>query len=226
MNWVYKFERKHPRFGIPNLMTYVVIGMLFVFVMDAVFPDRTLSSLLYFNRDLILQGQVWRLVTFIFLPPNSSLFFIVFSLYFYFMVGRSLETEWGVCAFTIYYLIGIVGTIAAGFITGSTTNIFLNYSLYFAFAILYPDFQLLVFFILPVKIKYLAFLNALYFLYAIIAGPWPNRAAVIVSLINLIIFFGGTFIKKIKRDSQYRETRRNFRQQNRSSKMDNDNRYR
>ena len=214
MKWLNKFERKHPRFGIPNLITYLVVAMLFVYIFDSVAENGSLSNLLYFNRDLILQGQLWRLITFIILPPQTSVIFVIFSLYFSYMIGYSLEAEWGTCTFTIYYLIGVVGSIAAGFITGTALNIYLNLSLFFAFAILFPDFQILLFFILPVKIKYVAFLNALFFIVNLILGNWAARAAIAASLVNLIIFFSGTFIKTVKRERQYRKTRMNFRQQN------------
>ncbi len=219
MNCLNKFERKHPKFGISNLMIYLVVAMLFVYVFDRAMPNQSLSSLLYFDSALILEGQVWRLITFIFLPPASDIVFIIFALYFNYLIGTSLEIEWGTCTFTIYYIIGIIGAIISGFITGSTTNVYLNLSLFFAFAILFPDFQIMLFFILPIKIKYLAFLNGLYFIVELIIGSWSQRAAIIASLINLIIFFSGTFIQNIKRQTQYRKTRKNFRQQNRSSKF-------
>ena len=214
MRWLNKFERKYPNFGIPNFITYLVVAMLFVYIFDSVAATGSLSSLLYFNRALILKGQVWRLITFIFLPPNTSIVFVIFSLYFSYMIGYSLETEWGTCTFTVYYLIGVLGSIAAGFISGTALNVYLNLSLFFAFAILFPDFQILLFFILPIKIKYIAFLNALFFLVNFILGSWTERAAIIASLINLLIFFSGTFIKTIKRERQYRKTRMQFRQQN------------
>ena len=214
------FERKHPRFGIPNLMTYIVIGMLFVYVFDLLAADASLSSILYFNRALILEGEVWRIITFIFLPPSSSPLFMVFALYFSYMIGASLEAEWGSCIFSAYYIIGIIGNIAAGFITGFAENTYLNLSLFFAFAILFPNFQLTLFFVLPIKIKYLAVLDAMFFIVSFILGGWSSRASLIASIINLIIFFSGTMINGIKQQLKYRKVRANFRQQSRMYKQD------
>ena len=215
MDRLNRFERKHPGFGIPNLMIYIVASMLFIYIFDsaAAASGRSLSQLLFFYWPLILEGQVWRIITFALLPPNTSLIFIIFALYFSYMIGSALENEWGTCTFTIYYFIGILGSIAAGIITGAAYNTYLNLSLFFAFAILFPDFQIMLFFILPIKVKYIAYLDAMYFIVSLILGSWAERAAILASLINLFIFFSGTFIKNLKRRGQYRRTRKNFRRQ-------------
>jgi len=215
MKWLNGFERKHPRFGIPNLMTYIVVGMLFVYVFDLLAAYASLSSFLYFNAELILKGEFWRVITFIFLPPLASPLLIVFSLYFSYMIGNSLESEWGTCVFCVYYIIGIIGNIIAGFITGYAENTYLNFSLFFAFAFLYPDYQILLFFILPIKVKYLAFINVMFFIVSFIIGGWAQKAAIIASLINLIIFFSGSITRNIKQQLRYRKTRAAFRQQER-----------
>lgn len=215
MKWLYSFERKHPRFGIPNLMTYIVIGMLFVYVFDLLAAYASLSSYLNFDAVLILRGEYWRVITFIFLPPSTSALFIVFSLYLSYIIGSSLESEWGSCIFSVYYTIGIIGSIIAGFITGFAYNYYLNLSLFFAFTILFPDYQLTIFFIIPIKVKYLAVLDAMFFIVSFIIGNWPQRAALLASLINLIIFFSGTFYRNIKQQLRYRKTRAAFRQQTR-----------
>ena len=218
MNWLNRFERKYPRFGIPNLMTYIVVGMLFIYVFDLLAAGQSLSYFMFFNRGLILQGEVWRVISFVFLPPSTSPLFIVFSLYFSYMIGVSLESEWGTCIFNIYYLIGVLGSIIAGFITGYTINTYLNLSLFLAFAIMFPDYQLTLFFIIPIKVKYLAFVDAMFFIVSLIIGSWSQRAAIIASLLNLIIFFSGTFIKNIKQQMRYRKARAAFRQQSRMSR--------
>ena len=90
-------------------------------------------------------------------------------------------------------------------------NSYLNLSLFFAFAVLYPDFQVMLFFILPVKIKYLALIDAAYFVLMLIVGDWATRAAILLSLVNFILFFGGDFIRMIRQQAGYQKTRRNFR---------------
>ena len=121
-------------------MLYLVIAMAGVYIVELFVPDMPLSLYLYFDRSLIFAGQWWRVITWILIPPSSSIIFIIFSLYFYYLIGLGLEHSWGSFKFNLYYLVGIIATIIGGFITGTTDNTFLNYSLFFAFAILYPDF--------------------------------------------------------------------------------------
>jgi hypothetical protein len=102
-----------------------------------------------------------------------------------------LENEWGSFRFNLYYLLGICGTVLASFLTGAQgTPIYLNLSLFLAFARLYPDYELLLFFLLPVKMKYLARLNWLYIGYTVLIMPLSFKVAAIVSVINYFIFFG------------------------------------
>ncbi len=134
LNWLNRLERRVGRHYIPRLMQYLVIAMAGVFILDYLPLRQSASALLYFDRDLILQGQIWRLVTFIFLPPTGSWLFILLSLYFYYFLGTSLENHWGGAKFNIYYAIGILGNILAGFLTGYTTNSYLNTSLLLSIA--------------------------------------------------------------------------------------------
>lgn len=215
-NWLYRMENKYGHKAIPNLMMTVVIGMAIVFVADLLNPSVNLQSYLYLSRDAILHGQVWRLLTFIFLPPDSSLLFILFSLYFYYWIGSALENQWGSFRFNMYYLCGVLGTVAACFITGSADNFFLNMSLFFAFAALYPDMQVLLFFILPIKVKWLAWVDAALFLFQFITGGISTKVAIVMSLLNFFIFFGPDFFRRIFNDARYWKTRAQFRRNNRS----------
>ena len=214
-NWLYRLEYKYGRKAIPNLMMTIVIGMALVYVADLLNPTINLTSYLYLSREAILHGQVWRLFTFIFLPPVSSPIFILLSLYFYYWIGGSLESTWGSFRFNIYYLCGVIGAIIACFITGSADNYFLNMSLFFAFAVLYPDMQVMLFFVIPIKIKWLALVDAVMFAFFFITGGWPARAAIVMSLVNFFLFFGPDFIRRIRNDSKYWRTRAQFRRNNR-----------
>ncbi len=151
-----KLERKFGKFAIPNLMTIIIFGMALVYLINFFTNPEyafNLSSLIYFDKELILHGQVWRVLTFIFEPPDSSPLWIIFALYLYWVIGSALEQNWGSFRFNVYYLVGMIGTIISGLITGYATNTYLNLSLFLAFAMLYPNFQLMLFFIIPVKIK-------------------------------------------------------------------------
>ncbi len=217
MNWLYKLERKFGRFCIPNLMLIIIVGQFAVFAADLIMPDMGISSWIYLSRDLVLQGQVWRLLTFIFLPPSSSPVWIIISLYFYYMIGGALENEWGSFKFNVYYLVGMLGIIIGAFITGYGSNYYLNMSLFFAFAILWPNHEFLIFFVLPVKVKYLAILDAVLFIISLINAlairDWGTFASIIASLLNLILFFGGDAIRSIKQQQGYAQTRKNWRSQ-------------
>lgn len=210
MKWLYKLEWKYGRFAIPNLMLAIVLGMLTVFLGDLFFPQLGLSSYLYFDRELLLTGQVWRLLSFIVLPPPSTPLFILLALYFYYTIGQTLEHAWGSFKFNVYYLCGILGAILAGMVTGFAENAYLNLSLFLAFAALYPENQIRLFFILPIKIKYLAYLNGAFLLIAFIFGGWSTRAAIIMSLVNFFLFFGGDFISFVKMKTSTMRTRWNF----------------
>jgi len=207
----FRLRRLLNRISIPNLMTYVVISMGAVFVLDMLAPMMNVSGLLALRRSAVLRGQIWRLVTFIFLPPNSSLIWILFSLYFYWMIGTALENTWGSSKFTLFYLIGMIGNIIAALITGYADNSFLNMSLYFAFAAMNPNFQLLIFFMIPVKMKYLALINAVMYLISFIFGSWSQRVMILLSLANVILFLGGDIMNTFRQEMKYFKTRRNFR---------------
>lgn len=190
-----EFCRKHPGFGIPNLMRYIVIANAVFWVMGVINP--VLMNYMLFNPALILRGQIWRLISFVFIPPSTGvLAFIAF--YFYYWIGSTLEQQWGTGQFTIYFFTGVILTILYGFliyfITGrsvslSSTYIFL--SMFFSFAALFPDMQVLFMFIIPVKMKYLALVDAAFFLLSVFTTPFPENLVPVVAVLNFLIFCGG-----------------------------------
>lgn len=203
------FLRRAMRFSIPNLMLWVVGGQAALYVLARMgLPVFSWFSL---TRAGLMRGEIWRLITFVFLPETTSLFSLALSLYFYWMVGSALQAQWGSSRFTAFYLFGIAGAILSCLFTGLATNTYLNLSLFLAFAAVYPDFQLLLFFILPIKVKYLAVLDAALLLYNLIVSPWYAKAAILFSLLNLILFMGGDLINTLRNESRYWKTRRNFR---------------
>ena len=215
MKWLNHLDYKFGRYAIPHLMYYLSGIMLAIFLIDLFLPGAPVQSLLALDMGLVAQGQIWRLITFIFLPPSSSQFWILFNLYFYCLLGNSLESEWGAFRFNVYYLCGVLGSILSAWVTGYGVNHFLNLSLFLAFAALYPDFELLLFFILPIKVKYLALINLIYYVGAFLFGTWASRAAILMSLLNVLLFFGGDFFRWAKQKMRYWNTRRNFRKYNR-----------
>lgn len=197
-----KIERKCRKIAIPNLMLYIVLGMAVVWIANLILstnPNNTVNlyELIYFDRDKILHGEVWRVISFVFMPPSTLFILIPIILYFYWFMGSSLEYKWGSFKFNVFYFTGIIGCIAAGFIFGYATNYYLDLSLFLAFAILFPNEQLLAFFVIPIKAKWLALIDGILLLYDFIKGSNTTRIFIILSIINIIIFFGKDFFSMI-----------------------------
>lgn len=202
-NRIESFCRRHPNFGIANLMKYITIANVVFWVLGAVNP--VLMSYLTFNPALILRGQVWRLVTFALYPPSTGLLaFIAF--YFYYMIGSTLERYWGTAQFNVYFFSGLVLTVVYGFVvffaTGMSFNLTAEYiylSMFFSFAVLFPDMQVLLFYIIPIKIKYLAYIDAALFVFSVFSSSFPANLLPVVALVNFLIFCGGDIISTLPR---------------------------
>ena len=207
----YKVRKFFNKYAIKNLMLIIVIGQGSVFLMDMLFPPFGVSGYLLLSMPAVLRGEVWRLITFVFVPEYSSLYAVAISLYFYYVIGTNLEKIWNAPKLNLYYLLGIAGAIVAALITGIGTNWYINVSLFFAFAILVPDFEISLFFVINVKIKWLALIAAAYYVVMMIIQPWYVVAAIIASLINVGIFFWRDLIKRLKNATKYQKTRNNYR---------------
>ncbi len=191
MNWLDRLERRMGRHYIPNLMQYLCIAMAGLYVLEWIPLLQSPSELLCFSRDLILKGEIWRVITFIFLPPAGGIISVALHLYFFYFVGTALESHWGGRRFNLYYGLGVLCSILAGFITGYTTNYYLNMTLMLAFAVLYPEMQVNLFFILPVKMKWIGLAWGAYMVYLFITmGSWAYRGALLMSLAPFLLFFG------------------------------------
>lgn len=207
LKWLNKLERKYGRYAISGLMKYIVAANLAVFLLEVINPG--LEANLMLIPQAVMAGQVWRLVTFILIPPATSAFWILFTLYFYYIIGMGLEQAWGSFKFNIYYLVGMIATIIVSLIGGSpATGVFINLTLFLAFASIYPNHEVLLFFILPVKVKYLGILNAVLLAQQFIMGGVGIKLMILASLANYFIFFGKDFIelfktkKKVKRNKE------------------------
>jgi len=201
------------RWGVENLMLYITGTMLAVFLADRIVGIPMIRWIV-FSRAAILRGEVWRLASFIFIPPSSSLIWIVIALYFYYFIGQSMEREWGADKFTFYYLIGIIANIIAGLITGGATNHYLNLSLFFAFAQLNPEMQIRLFMVIPVKVKWVAWVNWAFFGFslftALLARDLISAAAIVVSILNFLLFFGPDMLDGIRARKRRDKYRSNF----------------
>lgn len=193
------FERfcyRHRYQGIRNLMLYIAIGTAIMYLFMQIDPSYLLYSALRFDRSAILSGQIWRLFTYIFIPSDSNVLLLAISLYFYYFIGRSIENVWGPFRFNLFYLCGVLITDAAALLlhcTASTGS--LNLSLLLAFATLYPENQVLLFFIIPIKMKYLAWFYFGLTIYQLIVYPFPYNLFCVFALLNYFLFFGSDILQ-------------------------------
>ncbi|MCR4794530.1 MULTISPECIES: hypothetical protein [Ruminococcus] len=197
-----KLERKCGKFAIQNLMLYIVTGMGVFFIANMVLttnPDNKifLYDMIYFDRAKIFAGQVWRVITFLFMPPDNRILLLLLMLFFYWYMGVRLEEKWGSFKFNVYYFTGVISCIIAGLITGYSTNQFLNLGVFLAFAVLFPDEDLFAFFVLPIKAKWIGVIDAAVLVYKYINGGYYIRMFIILSLVNFFIFFGKDFVQLI-----------------------------
>jgi hypothetical protein len=198
MGLIDKLDRKLRRYAIHNVTLYLIIGQVifFLFVMSGRFVlDRVVLV-----PEFVKAGEWWRLITFLFIPPLTNPIFAFFAWYLFYLMGSALEGHWGAFRYNLFLLTGYLVTVAVTFLfpLSAATNIFIGGSVFLAFAYLYPDFQLYILFILPVKIKWLALITWIGYAYEMIVGSWHTRLLVLASISNFFLFFGRDIIWKMK----------------------------
>ena len=197
-----RFERfcyDHRNKGIPNLMLFVAIGTVIVYFFGYIDPSNVIYRFLCWDQSKILHGQIWRLFSYIFIPNDNYLLLLLIGLFFYWFIGRLLESQWGTFRFTLYYFSGILLTDIAAMAMGIPANSsYLNLSLLLAYATLMPENTVLLFMIIPLKMKWLAWLymalTLMDMLRLLMAGGFPvglyYALMTLVPLLNYILFFG------------------------------------
>ena len=209
MRFIDKLERKYGRYGIENLTMYIIISYVLGYALMYINPGAL--SMLSLNVTKILQGQVWRLITWIVYPPSTSspLWFVIAILFFYYPISASLEHTWGKFKFTLYILSGMIFTVIAAFILhfvmggvldGLGGIIFSTYyislSIFLAYSLTYPDMTVLLMFVIPIKMKWMSIVYAALVIYDVaryfMNGAWFMALPIIASLLNFVIFFLGT----------------------------------
>lgn len=168
------------------------------------------NSLMLTSRGLF-KLELWRIITFIIIPPYVGPINALLYFYFLYFVASKLEKVWGLAKFLLFYVIGIIASIIACLISGIGVNTYLNLSLLFAFALTYPEQEILLFFFIPLKMKWIAVINLAYYLFSFISGGIIIQTNIILSLINVFIFFGGDIIDQIKKMNYTWKMKRNFR---------------
>ena len=198
--WINFLERRFGNLAIPGLIRLVVAFNALVYLLLQARPDFV--DTLTLRPDRVLAGEVWRLVTFVFIPQVStegplSVLWVFFYLSLIWLFGDGLEQAWGSFKLNLYYLLGMAGTVVAALLLGSpdATGVFLNLSLTFAFATLFPNYPILLFFIFSVRVKWIALLSLFFVLMQMIGGPMILRLVIIVSLANYLLFFGREWVR-------------------------------
>ena len=203
MSLLTRLERSLGRFAIPHLSLYLVIGQV-LFLGLALMGSFDLERIALLPL-AVRAGEVWRLVTYLFMPLVSVLtmtgaLFLAFSLYMFYLMGSALEHFWGEFRFNAYIFIGWALTTALAFIFPGSygANTFVMLSVFLAFAWLNPDFEILIFFILPVKIKWLALFQWLSYGFLLVVSPWPVRVMILASIGNFLVFFGHDIVLRAR----------------------------
>lgn len=190
MNLLDKLERKIGRYAVHNVTIYLIAGQTIFYVMFMTGRlDRTTTVL---AAVLLRQGEWWRLGTFLFDPPLSNPLFAFFAWYLFYLMGSALEEQWGAFRYNVFLLVGCVMSVGVAFLVpqAAVSNVFIGGSVFLAFAFLYPDFTLNIFFVLPVRIKWLALLTWLGYGFQLLFGSWSTRLLVLASTCNFLLFFG------------------------------------
>ena len=126
-----RLERKFGKYAIKNLMLHIMILNAIMYVVAYVFRQNEILSYLVLNPDLVVKGQIWRIFTFVMVPPAMSIFWIVFVLYFYYFIGSGLQSAWGDFKFNVYYFLGVLLTAAVSMVSGVTVDgTFLNIAVF------------------------------------------------------------------------------------------------
>ena len=213
MKWIDRAEARFGHLAIPGLLRIVAGFNALCFVLHKLNPH--FLEFLYLNRTLVLQGQVWRLLTYIFIPSIGGFFPDWFgaAIYIFYLIwiGDGLEHAMGAFRVNLFYLLGMLGTTAAAFLANSDPSGFLlNSSLFFAFARFYPDTSIYLFYILPVKVKWMAWASAALLLLNFVSGTWASRVAVLVALANYLVFFGREIVNDARHRQDVTQRRRRF----------------
>ncbi|HEX4130576.1 MAG TPA: hypothetical protein VHZ24_11060 [Pirellulales bacterium] len=187
-------EQKLRPWAIPNLTLGLIAVQVAAYAFESISPNGVARLALVPDR--VLAGEVWRLVTFLAVPPLTNLIFAFFFWYIFYMMGTALEQTWGALRYNLYLLIGYVATVAAALAhpAAPATNGFLYASMFLAFAWEYPDFEFYIFFILPIKVRWLALLQWIGYAFAVFGGDW----LVLASVVNFFVFFGRQIVDRIR----------------------------
>mgnify|MGYP005763388117 FL=1 len=198
MEFFKKIERKYGRYAIRHLMNYIVAMYVVGAILQYVNPWFYFEWL-SLDAPVILKGQIWRVVTFMAWPPFGNMVSNALMIYLYYNLGQTLERVWGAFRFNIYMFLGILGHVIASLVLYlvfdqrvTLTTTYLNMSLFFAFAATFPDLQFWLYFVVPIRAKWLALIYGLFAIEGLLTGGTAARVEILFSLLNFILFFAVT----------------------------------
>ena len=223
-----RLESRFGRWAIPNVTVIIIAGQVLLYFLNFIQRNQGLGSdplaNLYLEPAKILQGQVWRLFTCVFLPPNTILLFAFIGWWLLYTFGTTLEHYWGTFRYNVFLLVGLLANILAAFVTwyfwglprpflpnsaiigssAAASNALLFGSVILAFARVRPDYILYIFFILPIKIKWLALVAWISYGYGFFSGPGMARILILAALVNYLLFFGKEHLRDWKQGNRRR----------------------
>lgn len=190
MNWLSKLERKYGRYTIPNLTSILVGGQVLVYAVE-LFVNQYISFTLGLNRAALLGGQLWRALTFVFVPfSGGGPLSVILGIYFTWFIGTALEQAWGGFRYQTYVLLGMAGALLACLATGAADTYCLSLSLLLAFAMLYPEVEVLLFFVIPLKVKYFGVFAAALWVFSFLSAPLAYKLNYLLCMLGFAVFFG------------------------------------
>ncbi len=209
MSFLDKLEKRFGSWAIRGLTNYIVVGQALTFLMVAISPPETairILELMEYRLVNFLGGYFWNPFSFILIPKTFSLLWIFFSLMILHMMGSALEEHWGAFRYNIYVLVGVVCIVLSGVIFPyhSFSSYFLLTSIFLAFAYLYPNIELNIFFVLPVKMKWLGWFTFVLALFFVMREGAASKLEFVASLINFPLFFGAEIIRGFKSKKRVR----------------------
>ena len=196
MTFYQKLERRFGKYAVPNLMKYICV----IYVVG--YLIQMFNPLLYFyyldlDAEAILHGHIWRIITFIFYPPSTSFLWMIVALFVYYSLGMTLERVWGTFKYNFFYFTGVILLVLAAIliylVTGYSVQLYptyMTFSIFLAYALTFPETTFLLYFIIPIKAKWLAIAEVVLYLFYFVALPGlGNKVAILVSLLNVALFF-------------------------------------
>ena len=197
-NWLNQLERKYGRFGIPNLTNILVGGQILVLAIE-LFVNQTVSVWLALSRYFLLRGQIWRIITFAFIPSyGGSILSAVLGIYFTWFIGTALEREWGDFRYTVYLLSGILGTVLACLLTGVTGSTSASSFAAAGLCHAVPGGTGAAVFVIPIRVKYLVFLRSALWVLSFLGAPLPQKLSLLLSMANVWLFFGPMAYRSVR----------------------------